>query len=526
MKSSLLSGFILILSLANTAEMSSARDLMTHQRLFKTCIKQAQTRSTAIGIQNMRCRCKSQTNLLEKSGFVESSHEGSHSLIIDDVASLEMAGLHNSCMNRSASRYDHPESNLETHAINLDPLASTVDGLEKRSFSLKTLQFSTTSKLRGEANLVLGGSKFLGNAQRKIGQPDVARANAKNGATTLNFDLKLLLQTSFTGQDNLVAILRSGNFDGKNNPFGGGGPSPLSQLATAFQEGKSPAKLGIYKAYYSFPWGKHLRLTLGGTVGQKDMLGLLPGVYPSSSILEMQTLYGSPAAYNQNRGAGAGITWKHQGFSASANYVAGNGNISGPGEGGLGTGKAGSTGTLQIGYEADRWALAAIYSSIQNGHDIVDYGTTMVLESFKSKGTTSAFALSGYWQPLESGWMPSISAGWGFNSTQYDDSTPTSASLVSQSQSWSVGLNWSDVFTPGNHAGMAVGEPVFATALHNNKLPDDGNYVWEWWYQVRLTDNISITPALFYLSRPFGQDTHSGSTFRQVGGLVKTTFSF
>jgi len=42
----------------------------------------------------------------------------------------------------------------------------------------------------------------------------------------------------------------------------------------------------------------------------------------------------------------------------------------------------------------------------------------------------------------------------------------------------------------------------------------------------QVTDNISVTPALFYLSRPLGQDTTPGTTFRQLGGLVKTSFRF
>jgi hypothetical protein len=44
-----------------------------------------------------------------------------------------------------------------------------------------------------------------------------------------------------------------------------------------------------------------------------------------------------------------------------------------------------------------------------------------------------------------------------------------------------------------------------------------------------VTDNISITPALFYLSRPVGQLQKGNSNsdgFDNLGGLVKTTFKF
>jgi carbohydrate-selective porin OprB len=87
-------------------------------------------------------------------------------------------------------------------------------------------------------------------------------------------------------------------------------------------------------------------------------------------------------------------------------------------------------------------------------------------------------------------------------------------------------LEWSDVLLKGNNAGMAVGQPVFATSLKGDSTPADGNYVWEWWYKLQVTDNISVTPALFYLSRPLGQLTPTDQTFSQLGALVKTTFSF
>ena len=76
---------------------------------------------------------------------------------------------------------------------------------------------------------------------------------------------------------------------------------------------------------------------------------------------------------------------------------------------------------------------------------------------------------------------------------------------------------------------MAVGQPVFATSLKGDSTPADGNYVLEWWYQFQVTDNISVTPAFFYLSRPEGQNTGldgNDNTFSQLGGLVKTTFNF
>jgi carbohydrate-selective porin OprB len=66
---------------------------------------------------------------------------------------------------------------------------------------------------------------------------------------------------------------------------------------------------------------------------------------------------------------------------------------------------------------------------------------------------------------------------------------------------------------------------------NNSNFVADGNYAWELWCQFQVTDNISVTPAIYYLSRPYGDITDVGSdrndsTFNNFGGLLKTTFKF
>ena len=90
---------------------------------------------------------------------------------------------------------------------------------------------------------------------------------------------------------------------------------------------------------------------------------------------------------------------------------------------------------------------------------------------------------------------------------------------------------------------MAVGEPTFVTgcgSVCNNyegdrtTTPHDANYAWEWWYKFQVTDNISVTPAIYYLSNPLGQvgyvdnlrTGNSGAALTNFGGIVKTTFKF
>ena len=53
----------------------------------------------------------------------------------------------------------------------------------------------------------------------------------------------------------------------------------------------------------------------------------------------------------------------------------------------------------------------------------------------------------------------------------------------------------------------------------------------ELWYSFQDTDNIQITPAVYWLSRPYGDDTRDSdggydASFGVLGGLVQTTFKF
>jgi len=475
------------------------------------------------------------------AGYPNGTFKGGQAL-----SRFEAAALLNACLDRVTEVTDELKKLMKEFEKELAVLRGRVDGLEARVGELNSSQFSTTTILSGQATFVVGANAFSGSAIN-TGANSVNRApNALTGAlrtpvnlpnaTTFNYDLQLTLDTSFTGKDLLRTNLRAGNF-GKS-VFGGEPHAlALAQLEVAFEEDCGAETdcgnvIAIDKLFYQWPIGSGVTATLGARVGQEDMLALWPSVYPSDTILNVMTVNGAPAAYSKNLGAGAGLWWQRNGFSISANYVAANGGSGKPsvsvedGGGGLGNKNSGATGSVQLGYQQEQWGLAAIWTYVQPESQFVP-GTTPFTHSaidHNSNAATRAWGLSAFWQPLSSGWLPSLSLGWGINSTTYTTAQPRGS--LSTSQSWMVGLQWTDVFLKGNDFGFAVAQPVFATALTGGVTPNDGNYVWEWWYKFQVTDNISITPALIYLSRPLGQVTPSGESFSQFGGLVKTSVRF
>ena len=435
------------------------------------------------------------TNLVEKYGCVAGYPNGTFRGG-QTMTRFEAAALLNACLDRVTEVTDTLKRLMAEFAQELAVLKGRVDGLEAKAGEIEASQFSTTTKLSGLATFVVGG----------------VSNNPAGEQVTFNYDLQLNLDTSFSGKDLLRTVLRAGNFDGDRNAFGGG----LSTLEIAFQEEGGPNVVGIDKIFYQFPLGQspiggQFTATLGGRVGQEDMLALWPSAYPADTILNVLTLNGAPLAYNKNLGPGLGLWWQQNGWSVSANYVAGNGADSAQG---LFSSSSAGTSTVQLGYGQENWGLAAIYSYVEAGVGVPG-ATPFITTQIEENGVnTNAFGISGFWQPAKSGWIPSLSAGYGVNGSSGSD--------LRTSQSWMVGLQWSDVLAEGNSFGMGVGQPAFATATRNGAASESGVWAWEWWYQWQVTDAISVTPAIFLLNNPGG----NGDGSNQFGALIKTSFQF
>jgi hypothetical protein len=176
-----------------------------------------------------------------------------------------------------------------------------------------------------------------------------------------------------------------------------------------------------------------------------------------------------------------------------------------PGEGGLFTAGGGQTSTLQMAYTRPTWNLTAAYT--RNGQRAQLRGTPLAsqLAADCRDGAIHSWSLAGYWQPANAGWIPSISAGWGFDRFAFAR-YPVAGLTGVRTTSWSVGLGWSDVFGPGNNLSMAVGAPAHVSHLEGLEGPgiDDTGLAFELAARIRLSDAFSLTPAVFWLTRARG----------------------
>ncbi len=434
------------------------------------------------------------SNLVERYGCVAGYPNGTFAGG-KAMTRYEAAALLNACLDRVTEVTDELKRLANEFSDELAVIRGRVASLESKVGALEATQFSTTTKLKGEVNFVLGsvaGARLANNT------------NVGNAA--FNYDARLSFDTSFTGKDLLKTRLRSGNFS--SQPFGSS--SSLFKLDKA--ESLSNV-VNLDRLYYSFPaLAKGVILTAGPLVRNTEMTWI-PSVY-RSEILDFFANAGAPGVYNKATGAGFGAQYvqpgKKGGFVAGLNYVAQNGNDSSTGV----FNEAGALNALaQVGYRTPQYGAAFGYrygtagTRVRNYNGVAGNGGTLAANQ-----TSNGYALNAYWQPKTSGIVPSVSAGYGWNTV----SGPVTPRAATDSQTWFAGLQWSDVFAKGNAAGVAYGQPGNAEGLSEKAQ------MLEIFYRYKVSDNISVTPALLYVTNNQAFKNASDNW----GGVIQTKFTF
>ena len=444
------------------------------------------------------------TQLAERHGCVAAAPNGS-------MTRYEAAALLNTCLGEVAQVNEEERRLLNEFSPELAVIKGRIDSLEARVGEFEAGVFSTTTKLRGTTHFVIGAVDEEDNA---------------TDATVFVYSTQLDLTSSFTGKDVLYTRFKTGNF----------GNSQLAQKPNVYlsSANTNDDTLKVDKIWYQFPVGDSITAWLGAKVENYYMLASAPSVY--RPILKGFALGGNDAVYGASTGQGFGVAWTQQvddpsaaRFAVSANYTSSNskGEYADPTAGGLFTNGAQGMTLAKVEYGSPRWQVSVAYSNKTNGSDAGTYYSTTMGDD--RTGNTDAYALRAYWKPETTGAIPSISAGYTVASVD-DDGT---AEEVEETASWMVGLNWKDAFIDGNTAGVAFGQRQYATSVTsgnrvNHYDKGDDNFNWEAYYSFKVSDGITVTPAVFGVSNPDGDDQTNGDggngdTF---GGIVQTTFKF
>ncbi|HAG84742.1 MAG TPA: S-layer protein [Cyanobacteria bacterium UBA12227] len=451
---------------------------------------------------------------------------------------------------------------VEEFEAELTTLGARVDNLEGRVSFLEDHQFSTTTKLNGEAIFSVVGATG--------GDPD----NGDDANVILVDRVRLNLNTSFTGKDLLITGLQANNFGGNLDGSGSvqgtlfpGRDSFLTEGSTKLSfEPQFPRfnpqdiantisanDIQLYKLLYIFPSGINNLTLFAGTAAEAS--DAFPAIIPFSSegqgaISRFATLNPvvriSGGTSQTGLASAVGFIW---GISDKVDLRAlyGSVNASIPNEGAtniLGAGFfSGSTvASAQLTFKpSSKFDIGLNYAHSYHDLNIMGLGLTRFSSNplnipgrtVNADGTlnvggilTTPIQVNSIGATATWRFSPKIALT-GYGAYFFVDSV-AGADASSTFSTWMAGLYFQDLLKEGNTAGLIFGQPLHRIdAGGEAELTEPGvdratPYHLEAFYNFKVTDNISVTPGAFVLFNP-ESDANNDTT---LVGVLRTTFTF
>ncbi len=487
-------------------------------------------------------------------GYPDKTYRGNRSLSRYEFA----AGL-NACMDRISELIAASTSDLvkkedlvalqkmqEEFAAELAVLRGRVDALEVRTATLEKQQFSTTTKLFGNAIFAAVGA--FGDSVQK-------------DQIAMQYRVSLNLATSFTGHDALILGLGTGNAPLANS-FGLPGtvapiaplgfptqvdiPSAEGTLSSQFA-GNLDSKLTLLVADYTFPIGKELRVHVMSSLSPFQLFAptLNPYLDDHESGRGAITVFGSYNPIYTLVGGGTGVGFSYEighTLELSAGYLAeglGAGNPSPVNSEGLGGGlfNGGYGALAQLTWKPSKtFSIAAVYINDYSpggrfgfNYNALGVAGTAVANSLAGQDILLGNALgvpqngvitNGYAGQFSWAVSPKfVVSGW--FSTLYPR-------LIGKGDgnilAYALTFAFPDLGKKGNLLGLVVGAEPYLTRMGGNPVPfkTDIPLHIEAFYRYQVNDHIAITPGVIWLLAP-NQDNNNPDA---VIATLRTTFSF
>jgi hypothetical protein len=418
----------------------------------------------------------------------------------------------------------------EEFSAELATLRGRVDTLEARTAELEANQFSTTTKLVGEAIFALTDA--------------FGETAGENNNTVFQNRVRLDLQTSFTGRDVLHTRLATGNArrlnTGGNIDANRNGTIDTSELSgEGFQTfnltGDASNSNDIvldWLAYY-VPVGP-AQLYVAATGGVHSDYAATNNPYfedydggngALTTFASENPIYriggGAGAALNIPFGRGGGIL---KPSSLTIGYLGSEANSPNGGSG-IFEGNYAALGQLNFNL-GERFALAATYvhgyhgaggalfdAGGFQGQNVPVVGTPQANAlSATNASSSNSYGLSAALRPSD---KFSIS---GFVS--YHDVNGFGANDNFEAWSYGAGIALPDFGKRGNVLGIFAGAQPYSRGrvAGANEIP----YSIEGFYKYQVSNNVSITPGVIYLTSP-GQNSNNDDA---IIGTLRTTFTF
>jgi Carbohydrate-selective porin, OprB family len=404
----------------------------------------------------------------------------------------------------------------EEFAAELATLRGRVDALDAKTAKLEAQQFSTTTKLRGEAIFgLVAGSDGVTTA-----------TNPSSTNVAFNYRVRLNLDTSFTGKDLLRTRLQASNTNNFTD-LAGSNSTRLSYDGYL----TSANSFEINRLYYRFPVGDNLKVYVAPIGAVEDILNPLNPLESDSQGTISRFGRFSPLTRIASRGgptgfasglAVAGFDWMlSDKISFQAAYSASNAAAA-TGQGGIAGGdtkiaaqfviKPSEALTFGVGY-ANAYTVG---NSLGSGLNAESFGGAPLALAGISGIRSDTVVGSLIWD---------ITKKFTFNTWgSYTFANSTGVTTAGTTfTSWLAAISAKDLFTEGDLAALSFGQPLLRTGVSGAAQGStDTPYHLEALYRFRVSKNISITPGVYFV---FNQNSASANGTATVG-VIRTTFSF
>lgn len=473
------------------------------------------------------------------AGYPDRTYRGNRALTRFEFA----AGL-NACLDRvneliAASTADLVKKEdlatlqklQEQFAAELATIRGRVEALESRTTTLERQQFSTTTKLFG--NVVFGVVGAFGtdkavsssagitpNPPGQGGNPGVIPAPPREPVdenVIFSNRVRLVLNTSFTGQDKLILRLQAGN-------------TPNLSLATgtdsaklAFQETRGN-QVVVNQLEYRFPLGDRGTAFIEA-FGFLDLfvptLHDLDGDY--DTVLTGFSLR-SPI-YFPSGVTGVGFNYNiTNSINIGGGYLAGSPTANNPAPGGgLFNGPYGALGQITF-RPTDKFAVALTYlNAYDDGSGNAPPGGFFGSRNAAFPFGATPVITNGFGVEAQYRFSPKFSVnGWYYraNARSLSGATAGADAII---QAWAVALAFPDLGKKGNLGGLIVGMPSKATSNDVSGFRDPNTTIQiEAFYRYMVNDRIGITPGIVVITNP----EHNNVNDTIYLGVLRTTFNF
>ena len=451
----------------------------------------------------------------------------------------------------------------EEFAAELATLRGRVDALEARTAQIEANQFSTTTKLVGEAIFSVNdsfGSNRTVDARTFRNDPGRTTAGAaaigQNNNVIFSDRVRLSLNSSFTGKDLLQIRLQAGNTVTNNNNTAFGSTSTGTNMTRLAYDGFNPGganannSVFIDKINYAFDLKDAIRVKIDANTGEfYENVNTFNPDFASSGKGSLSRYGRFSPIYRQGQGgAGATISFNPTGpITASVGYLAGGRNNVANNpllSAGLFNGNYAALGQINI-KPTKTFNLGLTYAhTYQNATGGVDAfegtGSTFAQQPFGPNVETSAnhYGVEATLAPSPkftiSGWggYSQLHAENGVTAAQSNINTNVPKGSNAEAFYYGATLALKDFGKQGNVLGFIFGVPpkvsysdltaVGAGGVTRRQRDQDTTYQLEGQYKFQVNDNISVTPGVIVLFNP----EHNNNNGTEYVGTLRTTFTF